>query len=402
MPSQSLVLSLDSKTLVSDLKRQLSVDFPSSPAISAQKLIFGGKICGDDESLEQILAQMQSSQLKEEGNVDEHIVFHLLVTSTGIQTSVEPKTPLQTRNSSKMVETPPDIESRPCIVSSEPNLLNIQSENSISTPSSHLRSGQMQSHHDLYRQSVLMQQQAMVLHQIQYLQMMLMQQQVASTSTDHQFSHNSQFAAASYGNFYQRMQSNTSHARPNIPQTVAHEAVAAPAPIPAQNQAFTSPPRTRSLLVEMVSEVFRLLDLRLAFKMAFMLLIVGKDTPMDRVIMLILLSFISYLHITGIFAKLYEIYNRRRSHNSVNESDVPLNVNLPGAATGAGVAITNRFETVMRVLSISADRGFRQDVKSFVVGLLLSLVPAWRPQPIFGAPPVVENAMPDGAPLQGI
>ncbi|CAI5729594.1 unnamed protein product [Peronospora destructor] len=57
---------------------------------------------------------------------------------------------------------------------------------------------------------------------------------------------------------------------------------------------------------------------------------------------------------------------------------------------------------LMRVLRISADRGFVQDVKCFVVGLLLSLVPAWHPQPIQGAVPMRGNAMPDNMPMQEI
>lgn len=59
----------------------------------------------------------------------------------------------------------------------------------------------------------------------------------------------------------------------------------------------------------------------------------------------------------------------------------------------------------MRLLRISSDRGMAQDVKYFVVGLLLSLVPAWQPQPLHGAAPAPrENVMPDAAdiPLQGI
>ncbi|KAJ8556713.1 hypothetical protein ON010_g9253 [Phytophthora cinnamomi] len=156
------------------------------------------------------------------------------------------------------------------------------------------------------------------------------------------------------------------------------------------------------MLVEMVREVFPLLDFRMALKMAFMLFIIGQDTPLDRILMLGLLSFISYLHITGIFAKIYEVYSRRRSANGEADANAPADPNAPGAAAAAGATISNRYGMLTRVLRISADRGLVQDVKYFVVGLLLSLVPAWHPQPIQGAAPMHENAIPDDVPLQGI
>lgn len=397
MPSQSLTLSADPKMLVSELKRQLSVKFPSAPAVSTQKLIFGGKICGDDEPLEQILFQMQSSHLKDGGNSDRHLVFHLLVTSSGVQKNVEPKAQAEAQDSPR-----PSDSAAP-----EPNLVVDQPETQQSNNQPEIRiptlpppfvPGHTQPHHHtLYRQSVLMQQQALILHQIQYLQMMLMQQQIASTST----APPSTNFASPYGNFYGMMQPQMSQARSNVSETVAQEPVAT---VPAQTQAPTTSetheePRRCSVLVEMMYEVFRLLDFRLAFKMAFMLLIIGKDTPMDRVYMLILLSLISYLHITGIFAKVYEIYNRRRSRNgNAGLTDS----NAPGAAAGADAAIISRYNTLVRVLRISADRGFSQDIRCFVIGLLLSLVPAWRPQPIQGAAPMADNAVPDDVPLQGI
>ncbi|KUF98053.1 hypothetical protein AM587_10006578 [Phytophthora nicotianae] len=309
-PSESLALSIDPKTLVGDLKRRLSVEFPSTPIVSAQKLIFGGKICGDDEPLEQILVQMQSSHDKDDDSCGEPVVFHLL--------------------------------------------------------------------------------------------MMLMQQrqQQAAPTPGAAFG---QFAAP-YGNFYGMMQPQMFHAqaRPNI---TPHAAAPTPAtPTPAQAQAPPAPmePQDRPMLVEMAREVFPLLDVRMALKMAFMLFIIGQDTPLDRILMLGLLSFISYLHITGIFAKLYEVYNRRRSANGDAEPNAQADRNVPGAAAAAGAAVANHYGILTRVLRISADRGFVQDVKYFVVGLLLSLVPAWHPQPIQGAVPMAENAMPDDVPIQGI
>ncbi|ETI33376.1 hypothetical protein F441_19804, partial [Phytophthora nicotianae CJ01A1] len=398
-PSESLALSIDPKTLVGDLKRRLSVEFPSTPIVSAQKLIFGGKICGDDEPLEQILVQMQSSHDKDDDSCGEPVVFHLLVSSTGVRKSAEPKAPQ--RHEAEAQDSPRPSSN----ATAEPQSFNTQPETTTPTQPQFMfgqTPAMTQQQQNLYRQSMLMQQQAMVMQQIQYLQMMLMQQrqQQAAPTPGAAFG---QFAAP-YGNFYGMMQPQMFHAqaRPNI---TPHAAAPTPAtPTPAQAQAPPAPmePQDRPMLVEMAREVFPLLDVRMALKMAFMLFIIGQDTPLDRILMLGLLSFISYLHITGIFAKLYEVYNRRRSANGDAEPNAQADRNVPGAAAAAGAAVANHYGILTRVLRISADRGFVQDVKYFVVGLLLSLVPAWHPQPIQGAVPMAENAMPDDVPIQGI
>ncbi|OWZ07675.1 putative membrane protein [Phytophthora megakarya] len=364
-PAESLALSIDPQTLVGELKRRLSVEFPSSPSVSSQKLIFGGKICRDDESLEQIL----SIHRKDDDSSEEAVVLHLLVSSSGVKKSVElPQTqpkPVEAQDSPR-----PNATEAPSFIQ--------PTETPTPQP-----------------QSMLMQQQAMVLQQIQYLQCLLMQQR-QTPDTPNAFG--AQFPA--YGNFYGMMQPQMFHAQAT-PNVATHAAQTPATPAAAQAEAPVEP-RERPMIVNMAREVFPLLDLRMALKMAFMLFIIGQDTPLDRILMLGLLSFISYLHITGIFAKIYEVYNRHRSANGDTEPNAQADPNAPGAAAAAGAAIANRYGMLTRVLRISADRGFVQDVKYFVVGLLLSLVPAWHPQPIQGAVPMPENAMPDDVPLQGI
>ncbi|KAG7379842.1 hypothetical protein PHYPSEUDO_008060 [Phytophthora pseudosyringae] len=408
-PSQSLALSVDPQTLVGELKRRLSAEFPSAPAVSAQKLIFGGKICGDDEPLAQVLAQVQKDV-----DSEEPVVFHLLVSASGVRKSVEPAAPKQPqcheaepaeaqdspRPSSNAAAGPPSFSTQPATSTTpapQPPFLFGQAP------------AMTQQQQNLYRQSVLMQQQAMVLQQIQYLQFMLVQQrqqQAAPTPTpdaqQHQQHQQNPFGAhfaAPYANYYGMMQPQMFHAQAR-PNAAPHAAT--PAPAQAQTPAAADAPADRPMLVQMAREVFLLLDVRMALKMAFMLFIIGQDTPIDRILMLGLLSFISYLHITGIFAKIYDVYSRRRSANGDAEPNAPADPNAPGAADAAGAAIANRYGMLTRVLRISPDRGFVQDVKYFVVGLLLSLVPAWHPQPIQGAVPMADNAMPDDVPLQGI
>ncbi|OWY90935.1 hypothetical protein PHMEG_00040700, partial [Phytophthora megakarya] len=344
----------------------------------------GGKICRDDESLEQIL----SIHRKDDDSSEEAVVLHLLVSSSGVKKSVEPP---QTQ--------PKPVEAQD---SPRPNATESPSftqPTETPAPQPQFMFGQTpamtQQQHHLYRQSMLMQQQAMVLQQIQYLQCLLMQQR-QTPDTPNAFG--AQFPA--YGNFYGMMQPQMFHAQAT-PNVATHAAQTPATPAAAQAEAPVEP-RERPMIVNMAREVFPLLDLRMALKMAFMLFIIGQDTPLDRILMLGLLSFISYLHITGIFAKIYEVYNRHRSANGDTEPNAQADPNAPGAAAAAGAAIANRYGMLTRVLRISADRGFVQDVKYFVVGLLLSLVPAWHPQPIQGAVPMPENAMPDDVPLQGI
>jgi hypothetical protein len=114
-----------------------------------------------------------------------------------------------------------------------------------------------------------------------------------------------------------------------------------------------------------------------------------------------------YSHITGIFAKIYEVYQRHRNPQAAENGagDQQPDAQAP-PAQGAG-AVGGAVSLATRLLRISSDRGMLHDVKYFVSGLLLSLVPAWHPQPLAGgaAPvPPPENAIPEGAeiPLQGI
>lgn len=120
-----------------------------------------------------------------------------------------------------------------------------------------------------------------------------------------------------------------------------------------------------------------------------------------------LLTNFYHRHITGIFAKIYEVYQRHRTPQAAGNGagDQQADAQAP-PAQGTGT-VGGAVSLAARLLRISSDRGMVQDVKYFVSGLLLSLVPAWHPQPLAGgaAPvPPPENAMPDGAeiPLQGI
>lgn len=247
-----------------------------------------------------------------------------------------------------------------------------------------------------------MQQQTTVLHQIQYLQYLLLQQrhhqqQVQTTPLPAHIPQQLFGApfALPYGHFYGMMppQMVPEQMRPQGPQMIlpARAHVPAMAPVNRQNP---------WMVVDMAREVVSLLDLRMAIKMAFMLVIIGQDMSTDRMLMLGLLSLISYLYITGILAKIHEVYKRHRSVHGDPAPNAPAGPNARGAEANADAAMADRHSIFTRVLRISADRGFVQDIKYFVVGLLLSLVPAWHPQPLHGAAPVHGDAVPNNMPLQ--
>uniref|UniRef100_A0AAV1UCY7 Ubiquitin-like domain-containing protein n=1 Tax=Peronospora matthiolae TaxID=2874970 RepID=A0AAV1UCY7_9STRA len=402
-PSQALALTVGVQTLVGELKRRLSVEFPSRPSVASQKLIFGGKVCSDDEALAHVLVQMQSCQQKEPDDHEqvEPVVFHLLVHATGNgernKHDVQVKAPVPVPEERHDAQDSPRPRTRREPVP-EPLSFSVPPEVTLNEApaASPLPLHEQQ---NVFRQSMLMQQQMLVLQQIQYLQCLQLQQRhqhAVNNAADVQQPFGA-FFVPPYGNYYGMMRP------PMVPAPVAQGSATASGPAHTQTPAApaaeaVAAPQERLMLVEMVREAYALLDFRMALKMAFMLFIIGQDTPVGRVLLLMLLAFVSYLHITGILAKVYEIYNRRRRRNGVAAPDEQAVPNAQGGvAAGAGAAIANRYGTLMRVLRISAERGFVHDVKYFMVGLLLSLVPAWHPQPNQGAAPV---AMPDDVPLQ--
>uniref|UniRef100_M4BWZ5 Ubiquitin-like domain-containing protein n=1 Tax=Hyaloperonospora arabidopsidis (strain Emoy2) TaxID=559515 RepID=M4BWZ5_HYAAE len=399
-PSQALALTVDARTLVGELKRRLSVEFPSRPSVESQKLIFGGKVCSDDETLAHVLVQMQSCQQKESDDQEEvePVVLHLLVHATSGERNkhdVQVKAPVPEERHDAQDSPRPRTRREPV---SEPLSFRVPPEVALNEAPA---ASPLAQHEQLnvFRQSMLMQQQMLVLQQIQYLQCLQLQQRhqhAVNNAVDVQQPFGA-FFVPPYGNYYGMMQPPMGSApAAQGPVNVSDPAHTQTPAAPAAEAAAA--PQERLMHVEMVLEAYALLDFRMALKMAFMLFIIGQDTPVNRVLLLMLLAFVSYLHITGILAKVYEIYNRRRRRNGVAAPDEQAIPNAQGgAAAGAGAAIANRYGTLLRVLRISAERGFVHDVKYFVVGLLLSLVPAWHPQPNQGAAPVV---MPDDVPLQ--
>ncbi|GLD98229.1 hypothetical protein PINS_up006926 [Pythium insidiosum] len=471
-PEDSQQLTLEETLSIRALKELLQRELPDHPTPSQQRLIFAGKICDDQQTLQTVLAgHAQDQRATANGDRDESekqapFVFHLMVTSPQSRRRTSTPPPVKTE---KVVEaqnntTPPTTER-----STAPNAQAPPSELPVLTPPAstapsattaapvnvttpqwpfgstapptstptttaapHHPQQHQQFHQQqqLFQQAFLMQQQLMILAQIQYLQQLKAHQEALTRAQS------AQPATPQPGNVGHNPFLNFGFGvglagPPQAPAPAAahhgahnplHHPAAAPQPMPAQVAAAPAaaavpaaePAAARGAFGQALREVLPLVDLRLAFKMAFMLFIIGQDAPQDRLIILGLMSFIGYLHTTGILAKIYEIYVRLSSANA-NAQNANANANADGdgndAAAGAGVPGNGNAQGIAgpqgfeRLLRISPDRGFFQDVRNFFAGFFFSLAPFWYPQPLNGDAPRVpreQPAMPDDFPLQGI
>lgn len=160
---------------------------------------------------------------------------------------------------------------------------------------------------DLLTQGVLMHQQAMLLAQIQYLQYLRAHAQQTQTQTHTQTPPAAQAPpvaphhpyAHQFGYLGMHHHAHMLHAMHGLQQhqhNGHHGHAAAPAGVVEPPAA---PPQRVPLVGQIAREILPLFDLRLAMKMAFMLFIIGQDTPNDRVLMLAFLSFVSYLYVAS-------------------------------------------------------------------------------------------------------
>ncbi|CAI5729590.1 unnamed protein product [Peronospora destructor] len=195
-PAESLALSVDPQMLVGDLKCRLHTEFPSSPPVSSQKLIFGVSSTMDVRK----------------------------------DTSLEPKTSVRTQQSEV---TEAQDSPRPRRSDNAPTVSDSESFNTEPPPTlTNQPPAMTQEQQNLFSQSVLLQQQAMVLQQIQYLQYLLLQQRHQHTTSSIEAQQQlvgAQFAPP-YGNFYGMMQPQMFQARPQEAQ----------APLPARVHASAS------------------------------------------------------------------------------------------------------------------------------------------------------------------
>lgn len=311
-PAQALELAVDRGATVRSLKQLIERDFPEHPAVADQKLIFGGKICADGDALSAVLAQQVQN---EDGDDDEvvAVVFHLLVASTMPKPGTPPPAAPVAVNSeaveedSAAVDSPRPGAERTAPSFADPDMFAPPTTAPTTQPAQPAQPAPT-TQHELYRQMMLMQQQAMVLTQIQYLQQLQQQAVNAAPAPP---------AAAGFGGHFMPFMPFGHFMGGQVPHFPAHHGhdanapaaggAAPPAPglaamfgaagVPVPQAAAAVPRGPPPMVVVMLREVLPLFEIRLALKMAFMLFLIGQDTPTDRVLMLGLLSFISYLYV---------------------------------------------------------------------------------------------------------
>lgn len=327
VPAETAPFDVSGSLSVKELKLQIASEFPGNPAPSAQKLIFGGKICTDDETLDALLTQNQAN------HGDEAVVFHLLVT-THVPKS-RPTTPVAAVNTALApvttaeAATSPIAQSEQAAATAPTSVAATRSfvdsprpvtapANPLNMPSVTLPARQAPvppaasaafppppgNHHELYAQHMLLQQQVAIMAQIQYLQQLKLHSEATRASSNAAHAPTGAAGAqpvpapAHFGHHF----AHAPHFAPYMGMGFhpAHGLHAPGAAVPGVGAQPTEPiapaaPRRDGRFMQLMREIGPLLDIRLALKMAFMLFIIGQDTPLERILLLSFLSFVSYL-----------------------------------------------------------------------------------------------------------
>lgn len=339
VPAETAPFEVSGSLCVKELKHQIASAFPGNPAPSTQKLIFGGKICTDDETLDALLTQNQAN------HGDEAVVFHLLVTThvpksrpttpiVAVNTTLSPVTtteaatsPIaQTDQAEAQVQPPsttapahvaaptrPFVDSPRPVVAAPSSLpmpsVTLLTREAPAPPVSATFPPPAANHHELYAHHMLLQQQVAIMAQIQYLQQLKLHSEATRASSNempapagatgaqpapvpahfgHQFAHAPHFAP------YMGMGFHPAHGLHAAGAAAAGGAIPVVGAQPME-PAASAAPRRDGLFMQLMREILPLLDIRLALKMAFMLFIIGQDTPLERILLLSFLSFVSYL-----------------------------------------------------------------------------------------------------------
>ncbi|OQR97674.1 hypothetical protein ACHHYP_10138 [Achlya hypogyna] len=381
----SLEMAASSTVLM--LKEYLHERFQALP--NHQRLIFGGKICENTQTLAQVLKRMEPNEV---------YTFHLLVSNPD-------KTAPPSRPASEPAAVPVPAPVAPPVapaVSPPANSVPIPASTPMPTtvpisatlppfplpnmpvpPMSHVPLfpfppapssppltpphaapcfPSMSGPQSMQLQHYLAQQETLLLMQIQFLKHLQECQQIyghhrPSTSTS-PLTNISSFTTRTF-------------------TVYRDEAPAAEPPAPVERRRLAA-----------VRAVLLLLDLKLAVKMAVMMYIIGQDLPLPRLYLLIGISVVIYLYLTGIVNKVYDMVQGNHPEaptpipnaaNDNNEFEMPP-VDVPGRP----------------FLTIPAEGGWWKDMQIFVMGLVVSLLPSWRPLP---APPADAPLAPEPLPV---
>ncbi|CAK4070622.1 unnamed protein product [Aphanomyces euteiches] len=336
------------------LKQLVQERLPSSALPKHQRLIFGGKICDDQQTLAQVLKRMEPN---------ETYTFHLLVSERNKTLATSAPSPQATTT------TPPTISAAPQATAPSNTTSTIPSTTSPSPPpqpssfpqanspsppeASSTSTAPFPPAQAMHLQHYLAQQELMILMQIQYLEHIRQYQQAHGIRA---------------------FETPTPVAPVLFP---VHFSAAIRLPGVAGAAAAANAPAAGVRRFQTLRAVLSLLDITLALKMTVMVYIIGQDLPPPRSYVLISLAVVIYLYMTGILLKIYDILN---GNPHIDRAPRPDNNNGDGLFNQ-----DNDMDAAAQaprgppLVTIATETGLLKDIQSFFVGLVLSLFPSWRP-----------------------
>ncbi|RHY56750.1 hypothetical protein DYB38_004550 [Aphanomyces astaci] len=372
----SLELKMEGSSTILQVKELLQDRLPSPALPKHQRLIFGGKICDDIQTLVQVLKRMDPN---------ETYTFHLLVSQPNkaatpatqrtppsqaavaapATAAVPPTRPIAPTASIPLspyaAPRPVPGAPAPTFATTAPPTTPADSPSAVPSSISPLQT--------MHLQHYLAQQELMLTMQIQYLRHIQQFQQM------HGIHFNPDAATAAYSTSPPAMPFPTAYfASFHVPPAATPPNVGAETPAAPRFQAIRS--------------IVGLLDFTLALKMCVMVYIIGQDLPPPRSYILVGLSFVVYLYVymlmTGILLKIYDIL---KGNPHIDRA--------PAAAADNNGDLFNQLNDAVNagppgppLVTIATDGGIIKDIQSFAVGLVLSLFPSWRP--LASAPPAAD------------
>ncbi|KAF0700658.1 Aste57867_8836 [Aphanomyces stellatus] len=359
----SVELQMLGNSTILQLKQSLQERLPSGALPKHQRLIFGGKICDDTQTLAQVLKRMEPN---------ETYTFHLLVS----QPNKPPPSaaPVAAPASVPIAPSAPVVPP-PGVPASTPH--EQPSIPASTSPLPQLDPATAAALHTMHLQHYLAQQEVMLLMQIQHLRHIQQYQQLHGI----------------------RAPETPAVAAPSLfPMHLgALHLHAVGGGFPAANPAATA--NTTSPRFQAIRAIFGLIDLTLALKMCVMVYIIGQDLPPPRSYILMGLAAVIYLYMTGILIKIYDLIK-----GNPHVERVP-----PAAAAAAadnGDMFNQENDLPMGppgppLVTIATEGGVLKDIQSFFVGLLLSLFPSWRPLATAAVTTDLPAQQPDVVPVDG-
>lgn len=388
-----LEVALD--TSVSVLKQRIQEEHVGSPPVTAQRLIYCGKIINNDATLGQVLSKMDleveqrfhlilskdftDKMPKPEPKVTtarlvcivnaQHVVrlsVPLTTTTSELKTLLRTQLPSiaakywrfdkETQEDMQLSEFMPNLD-----LSRESTLIattsNIERKTSNDTTSSTGSSvDQFAIDPQQWNTTAFQQQMAYYYYQ----QAMLANPEWAAQH------HEAQMQA------YQAQMASMMTNRPNNPSPF-HAPMYPPAPrAPAERPNAPAPAAVAPPGQDFIERLEAYVDIKLAVRLILMVVIIGQDSQPEKFRAMVGAALLCYCYMTGLLMRMFNAlrpYVTRSTPPPQQQQQAPNQPNAPPAAA----------THTRGYAPIAADGGFGTDVQYFVSGFFLSLLPTWSP-----------------------